>query len=371
MREVAIVSRGCTRLNSFVRIRARIFALAASTAAIVFTVGPALAAARPARHSPPGGASSATRERASAVSPDEGDDPTGGDPAGGDPFVGAPANSDSGSSDLIYTALGDSFSSGEGSGDYYDTTCDRSLNAWPARLSVALGITQALDFDLAACTGATSATIQSGQMLTLNSSTNVVSITAGGNDAAYGPALEACASATVLSPTGVCPQATLSNAAATAAALAAQTAWRAALAAAPSAVLLIMGYPDIWSTTDPSCASNNGMRADVVAAFSASTQLLDAKLATAAQLLQGDVPNRTILYVDPNADGGWSQHTICASVPWANGISLTHPKGSFHPNSAGNLELCADAMSAITDGEWSHCGPHGSDPTIAAILAGA
>src|SRR5271169_7069851 len=92
-------------------------------------------------------------------------------------------------SSVRYVALGDSYSSGLGAGDYISSSgsCDRSTNAYPEQWAAA---NSPATFTSAACSGATTADVLSGQVSALSVSTTLVSITIGGNDAGFSSVME-------------------------------------------------------------------------------------------------------------------------------------------------------------------------------------
>src|SRR3984957_19071044 len=98
-----------------------------------------------------------------------------------------------------YVALGDSYSSGLGAGDYISSSgsCDRSANAYPQQWA---GDNPPASFVSVACAGATTADVLSSQISALSASTTLVSITIGGNDAGFSNVMETC----VLSSTSSC-----------------------------------------------------------------------------------------------------------------------------------------------------------------------
>src|SRR3954453_7643512 len=88
-----------------------------------------------------------------------------------------------------YVALGDSYSSGVGTNRYdLSSTCKRSSVAYPALVQAAKGY--ALNFQ--ACSGATTTDVINNQVGALNSTTNFVTVTAGGNDAGFTSLLVSC-----------------------------------------------------------------------------------------------------------------------------------------------------------------------------------
>src|ERR1700737_1237361 len=90
-----------------------------------------------------------------------------------------------------YVALGDSYSSGVGTRTYYNdgTSCQRSPYAYGPKIAAARGY--ALNFQ--ACSGAKTTDVNSNQLGPLNSSTNLVTITIGGNDAGFSNVIVNCA----------------------------------------------------------------------------------------------------------------------------------------------------------------------------------
>lgn len=98
-----------------------------------------------------------------------------------------------------YVALGDSYASGVGAGSYISSSgdCDRSTNAaaylWNAAHKPA-------SFAFNACSGATTDDVLANQLGSLNSSTSLVSISIGGNDAGFADVMQTC----VLSSDSTC-----------------------------------------------------------------------------------------------------------------------------------------------------------------------
>src|SRR5215469_7264422 len=101
-----------------------------------------------------------------------------------------------------YVALGDSYASGVGAGNYYSSSgsCDRSPNAYPALWAAA---NSPASFTFVACSGAKTSDVINSQLTALNSSTTLVSLTIGGNDAGFASIMETC----VLESTSSCESA--------------------------------------------------------------------------------------------------------------------------------------------------------------------
>src|SRR5271166_3340131 len=98
-----------------------------------------------------------------------------------------------------YVALGDSYSAGVGAGSYIGSSgsCDRSTKAYPQLWA---GAHAPASYAFIACSGATTASVISGQLSALSSATTLVSITVGGNDVGFPSVMETC----LLSSTSTC-----------------------------------------------------------------------------------------------------------------------------------------------------------------------
>ncbi|HEX6499457.1 MAG TPA: SGNH/GDSL hydrolase family protein [Micromonosporaceae bacterium] len=93
---------------------------------------------------------------------------------------------------VYYVALGDSYSSGVGAGNYTSESgsCDRSYNAYPALWAAAHAPAY---YRSVACSGAKTSDVINSQVSALSSSTTLVSITIGGNDAGFSNIMTTCA----------------------------------------------------------------------------------------------------------------------------------------------------------------------------------
>src|ERR671934_1753211 len=89
-----------------------------------------------------------------------------------------------------YVALGDSYSSGTGTRTYYDSSCQRSIYAYPYLLHNAH---PDWTFVHAACSGAKTGDVINTQSASLTADTNWVTYTIGGNDAGFSSVITECA----------------------------------------------------------------------------------------------------------------------------------------------------------------------------------
>ncbi|MFF3595595.1 SGNH/GDSL hydrolase family protein [Kitasatospora indigofera] len=219
-----------------------------------------------------------------------------------------------------YVALGDSYSSGEGTGDYIGSagSCDRSNHAYPALWAAAHAPSS---FAFVACSGATTTDVINNQFSALNSSTTLVSISVGGNDAGFAGAMQTC----VLSGTDACLTA-VNNAKSFANSklpgLLDQV-YAGIRNRAPSARVVVLDYPHLYKIGG-SCSF--GISDTSRSAINGAADTIDSVIAgraAAAGFSFGDVrPNFT-------------NHEICSSDWWLNSTRIPVHE-SYHPNSAGH-----------------------------------
>lgn len=220
-----------------------------------------------------------------------------------------------------YVALGDSYSSGVGTGSYVDdgTSCERSTSGYPELVADQRGY--ALDFQ--ACSGATAATVTSSQLGALSASTGYVTISVGGNDVGFVDVLTECATPFWA---GDCDaaidgaQATISDT------LPGRlsTLYASIAARAPTARVVVVGYPHLFMGED--CNAATWFSPEEEARLNATADQLNARLAAAAAA-QG------FAFADPTSR--FTGHAVCDDPQWLNGLS--NPIGdSYHPNTLGH-----------------------------------
>lgn len=229
-----------------------------------------------------------------------------------------PAQADPGIQDLDYVALGDSYTSGTGTREYFDDDCQRSEHAFPAQLAQQRGFT--LSFD--ACAGARVDDVRNNQLANLTPDTNLVTVSAGGNDAGWADVITSCAR-----PWPWTCWTDIDNAEEF---IADQlpdllgVLYRDIREAAPSAQVIVVGYPRLF----------NGETCNVIARISAEEQ---ERLNAAADLLSETIEDAALAhgfeYLD--ARGPFTGHAVCDDEEWLNGVS--NPIGeSYHPNREGH-----------------------------------
>src|SRR6476646_11703253 len=89
-----------------------------------------------------------------------------------------------------YVALGDSDSSGTGTRTFYESTCQRSVYAYPYLLHNAH---PEWTFVNATCSGAKTSDLLNSQVSSVTSDTNWVTYSVGGNDAGFSSVITTCA----------------------------------------------------------------------------------------------------------------------------------------------------------------------------------
>ncbi|WP_181037550.1 SGNH/GDSL hydrolase family protein [Arthrobacter sp. ZGTC412] len=227
-----------------------------------------------------------------------------------------------------YIALGDSFAAGQGAGPYLDG-CYRSENAYSELADEAKAIHLVTN---AACSGRTTRDVMNDQLRKLNKSTELVTITAGGNNIGFGDIINYCGVALLGDTPGTaCGTAT---AYATTQIQSGQlysdllSKIRSVQTAAPTAKIVVTGYPYLL---DPIPAG----RTDTAAVFIyQATQLSDllngtiAAAATAADKATSGDPK--VQYVDVRA--AFAGHGALSGDPW---INLGTASDAFHPNARG------------------------------------
>ena len=224
-------------------------------------------------------------------------------------------------SSVSYVALGDSYSSGLGAGDYISSSgsCDRSTRAYPEQWA---GANAPASFVSVACAGATTSDVLSSQVSALSASTTLVSITIGGNDAGFSSVMETC----VLRSTSSCLTAVLAAKAFVASQLPARldTTLQAIRAHAPRATIVVLGYPDLYDLSKSGTCI--GLSTRDRSALNGGADALDNALRTAA------VANRDTF---ADVSGRFAGREICDSGSWLHSVDILALSSSYHPNASG------------------------------------
>ncbi|XAS63572.1 SGNH/GDSL hydrolase family protein [Micrococcaceae bacterium Sec5.8] len=223
-----------------------------------------------------------------------------------------------------YIALGDSYAAGQGAGPYLDG-CYRSESAYSELAAEVKAIKLVRN---AACSGKTTQEVVDTQLRQLNKNTELVTITAGGNDLKFGDIVTKCGNAMVDSTAApLCDKASADAAAQLASgqlagAVAAMV--KSVKAAAPNAKVVLTGYPYLYNpgTLDP---------ADPMSVFIDKATLL-------ADGLNGSIAGAAAAtgatYVDVRT--AFAGHGINSADPWINlDLANLGSPDNFHPNAEG------------------------------------
>ena len=247
---------------------------------------------------------------------------------------------------LEYVAVGDSYSSGEGSGAYDKTApedCHRGANAWPRQVARDLPGLLTMPADgLIACSGAGSVELtgihvpdgQVNQFAVLRGirpSPTLITVTIGGNDLGFADILKSCLHTACEKPGGAIPEAE--------AKLLGETGWLVTdydkiAEADPRAHVVVVGYPQLFPP----------LHEDVVQAR--CKLWLSAPKLTALNKLDADL-NATINTAADDAHvtylsvaGALKGHELCTAQPWIVSLSLNtqeigHPVTACESRIAG------------------------------------
>ncbi|MEV1022671.1 SGNH/GDSL hydrolase family protein [Streptomyces sp. NPDC050264] len=219
-----------------------------------------------------------------------------------------------------YVALGDSYSSGVGSGSYDSGSgdCKRSTKAYPALWAAAHSPSS---FNFTACSGAKTGDVLSGQLGPLGSGTGLVSLSIGGNDAGFADVMTTCA----LSSESTCLNRINTARAYVTSTLPANLdkVYTAISAKAPAAHVVVLGYPRFYKLGG-SCLA--GLSETERSAINSAADLLNsttAKRAADHGFTFGDVTTK------------FSGHEICSGSAWLHSVNWTNIGESYHPTAAG------------------------------------
>jgi lysophospholipase L1-like esterase len=218
-----------------------------------------------------------------------------------------------------YVALGDSYSSGTGAGSYdLDSGCQRSSNAYPAKWASAHAPSS---FKFVACSGATTSDVLNNQVSALSSSTTLVSITIGGNDAGFASVMQTC----VIGSDSDCVNAVnnAKNIATTQLPGRLSNLFSTIKSKAPNAHVVVLDYPHLYITNDSFCI---GMSHTKHVALNSGADTIDNVISNGAS---------SAGYTFADVRGQFSGHELCSGDNWLNAV--TWPIGnSYHPTATGH-----------------------------------
>ncbi|MFI9807079.1 SGNH/GDSL hydrolase family protein [Streptomyces sp. NPDC052301] len=218
-----------------------------------------------------------------------------------------------------YVALGDSYSSGVGSGSYISSSgsCDRSTKAYPYLWNAAHSPSS---FAFNACSGATTDDVLANQLGSLSSATSLVSITIGGNDAGFADVMTTC----VIQSDSACLSRINTAKAYVDSTLPGKldAVYNAISAKAPSARVVVIGYPRFYLLGQTCLGLSDTKRSAINGAADYMDNAIQAR-AGAHGFTFGDV--RT----------PFASHEICSSDSWLHSVNWLDIGESYHPTAAG------------------------------------
>lgn len=237
-----------------------------------------------------------------------------------------------------YVALGDSYSSGVGSGSYLSGSgaCLRSAKAYPQLWAK----THAhASYRSVACSGATTDDVLSTQVAALRPRTTLVSITVGGNDVGFAKVMEDC----VLYSTGTCTSevSAAEDEARTDLPGKLDQVYKAIRSRAPRAQVVVLGYPRFYHVGLWYCV---GLSDTARAKINEGADVLDSVISDAAA-------RHGYGFADVRSRFG-AGHEICDGSSWLHSIDWDDIVQSYHPTASGQsggyLPAFAGAVSGST-----------------------
>lgn len=226
------------------------------------------------------------------------------------------------SASVNYVALGDSYSSGLGAGNYISSSgsCYRSYNAYPQLWASANAPSS---YQFVACSGAKTTDVISSQLSYLNSSTTLISMTIGGNDVGFSSTMETC----VLGTTSDCVSAIDTSESEMQTQLPGEldTLYSDIRSHAPNAHVVVLGYPELYDLSlSQYCAGlSTTDRTDLNQAADELDSAIQKQVANYSGFTYADVKS------------AFSGHEICDSSSWLHSVNWLFLQESYHPTANG------------------------------------
>jgi lysophospholipase L1-like esterase len=235
-----------------------------------------------------------------------------------------------------YVALGDSYSSGTGTGSYdLDSTCQRSSKAYPALWTSSHA---PASFKFVACAGAKTGDVLNNQISALSSSTTLASITIGGNDAGFSSVMQTC----VLGSDSDCQTAVTNaeNYARNTLPGNLSNLFNTMRSRAPYARFVVLDYPHLYITNDTFCV---GLDHTKHVLLNQAADVIDGVISTATTSRSG--------FVFSDVRNQFAGHELCSGDNWLHSVDWTNISDSYHPTATGHslgyLPVFSTAAPAI------------------------
>ncbi|MFD8790068.1 SGNH/GDSL hydrolase family protein [Streptomyces vinaceus] len=222
--------------------------------------------------------------------------------------------------DFGYVAGGDSNPAGAGPGNTQRGRgkSQRTPRAYPG---VGAPAHAPQTFSFAACSGARTGDVLSGQLSPLNSGTDLVSITIGGNDAGFSDVMTTC----VLQSESTCVSRVNQAKAYVDSTLPGQLdqVYDAIHGRAPGAHVVVLGYPRFYKLNG-TCVT--GLTEGERTAINGAADYLNAAIAKRAA-------NHGFTFA--SVAGAFTGHEICSGDAWLHSVNWLNIGESYHPTAAG------------------------------------
>jgi lysophospholipase L1-like esterase len=241
-----------------------------------------------------------------------------------------PADAAATYADTDYVALGDSYSSGVGAPGQ-SGLCLRGTSGYPAQWS---RLNHPASYRNVACGGAVTDDVRLFQVPYLSRKTDLVTITIGGNDAGFAPAVISCTISSDAACAGVVAVAHTYVTGVLPGKL--DATYRAIRQHAPNATVVVLSYPILFDTTSANCGAG-GMSLAKRRSLNSGAQDLDELIEDRA---------RAAGFTFADVRGTFAGHGICAASPYLNGLTVIPPTDSFHPNANGYTYGYLPALTA-------------------------
>lgn len=231
-----------------------------------------------------------------------------------------------------YTALGDSYSSGTGTREYFDDSgdCLRGPKAYPQLWADSHEVSA---FNFVACSGATTDDVNANQLSALSADTSLVTISVGGNDIGFADTIQKC----LLGSEDACDGAVgeFETRARDELPAKLETTYANIHESAPNANVVVVGYPRLNESGDCGIPGYSETK----------RQRLNEGADVLAESISGSASAAGFSYVD--ARDGFDGHGVCGEQEWINGPSNPLQE-SFHPNVDGHAQGFLPAVTAVT-----------------------
>src|SRR5271167_2221485 len=200
-----------------------------------------------------------------------------------------------------YVALGDSYSAGVGTRVFYEESgeCKRSPDAFGPKIAAAKGYT--LNFE--ACSGAKTPEVNEKQLSKLSSSTSLVTITIGGNDAGFSNVIINCAlyyftcGSAISEADGFIAKKLPGLL---------ETTYKDIRSKAANAEVIVLGYPKLFTKEGKTC-NLNFLTSGNEKKMNESAEKLDAVIRARAEAMK-------FTFVNPTS--AFESHEVCSSSEW-------------------------------------------------------